>query len=93
MLCDRLVVGIRDAGISEKLQMDRELTLEKAKKLARQKEAVKDQYRQLQKGTQRGAEALLEGVRRGIHGKRSSRGEAKCMKCKHKCCILFFEEH
>ena len=47
----------------ENLQMDSELTLEKAKKLARQKEAVKDQHRQLQQGTQRGAEALLEEVR------------------------------
>lgn len=40
MLCDRLVVGIRDASLSEQLQMDTDLTLEKAKKLVRQKEAV-----------------------------------------------------
>ena len=32
MLRDRIVVGIRDAGLSERLQLDPELMLEKAKK-------------------------------------------------------------
>ena len=32
MIRDRLVVGIRDTVLSEKLQLDAELTLEKAKK-------------------------------------------------------------
>jgi len=59
MLRDRIVVGIQDSAMSERLQMDGELTLEKAKKLARQKEAVKDQHKQLRQG----AEALLESVR------------------------------
>ena len=40
MLRDRLVVGIRDAAMSQKLQMDAELTLGKAKKAIHQKEAV-----------------------------------------------------
>ena len=52
------------------------LNLEKAKMLAWQKEALKNQHRQLQQGTQCGAEALLKGVRRGNHGKRSPRGGA-----------------
>ena len=30
MIRDRLVVGLRDANLSEKLQLDSELTLEKA---------------------------------------------------------------
>ena len=47
MLRDRLVVGIRDAAMSQKLQMDAELTLEKAKKAIRQKEAVYEQQREL----------------------------------------------
>lgn len=47
MLRDRLVVGIRDAALSERLQMDADLTLEKAKKAVRQKEAVKEQHLQL----------------------------------------------
>ena len=48
MFRDRLVVGIRDQELSEKLQLDSELTLEKAKKTIRQKEAVKEQRKQLQ---------------------------------------------
>ena len=42
MLRDRIVVGIRDVGLSEHLQLDPELTLEKTKKVLRQKEAVKE---------------------------------------------------
>lgn len=35
MIRDRLVVGIRDTGLSERLQLDCKLTLEKAKKAAK----------------------------------------------------------
>ena len=48
MLRDRIVVGIRDTALSERLQMDADLTLEKAKKIVRQKEAVREQHLQLQ---------------------------------------------
>ena len=47
ILQDRLVVGIRDAKVSESLQMDADLTLAKAKKTIRQKEAVREQSQQL----------------------------------------------
>ena len=47
LLRDRLVVGIRDSSLSERLQMDPELTLEKAKRIARQREAIKDHHQQL----------------------------------------------
>ena len=41
MLRDRLVVGIKDImSLSEKLQTDAELTLDKAKRAVRQKEAA-----------------------------------------------------
>ena len=43
MLRDRIVVGIRNAPLSEKLQLDPTLTLEKAVTTARQTEAVKEQ--------------------------------------------------
>ena len=43
MIRDQLVVGIRDAALSERLQLHAELTLEKAKKSIRQREAVKEQ--------------------------------------------------
>ena len=46
MIRDRLLVGIRDATLSQQLQLDAELTLEKAKKRIWQKEqAVGEQQR------------------------------------------------
>ena len=48
MLRDRLVVGIRDLSLSDKLQTDPMLTLEKTKTLMRQKAAVKDHHHELQ---------------------------------------------
>ena len=43
MIRDRLVVGIRDSALSERLQLDADLTLDKAKKQIRQREAVQEQ--------------------------------------------------
>ena len=43
MVRDRIVVGILDSTLSEKLQLDPELTVEKAVTRARQSEAVKKQ--------------------------------------------------
>ena len=43
MIRDRLVVGLRDASLSEKMQLDPELTLDKAMAMARQSEAVHKQ--------------------------------------------------
>ena len=48
MLRDRIVVGMRDAALSERLQMDASLTLDKVKRELRQKEAVKEEHLQLQ---------------------------------------------
>lgn len=50
--------------------MDSDLTLEKAKKAARQKEVVKDQHKQLQGG--QGQEATLAGI-----GNKRSMGGAR----------------
>ena len=61
MLRDRLVVGIRDKELSEKLQMDADLTLERAKKKIRQKEAVKEQHVQLRDGNKDNP-IVVEGV-------------------------------
>ena len=47
LLQDQLVVGICDSSLSEHLQMDLELTLEKAKRIARQRKVVKDHHQQL----------------------------------------------
>ena len=48
MLRDRLVVGIRDTAVSEKLQLNAKLTLEGAIKEIRKREAVWEQSQQLQ---------------------------------------------
>ena len=50
MIRDRLVVGIRDTALSERLQLDCDLTLEKATKAIRQKEAVHEQQSVLNHG-------------------------------------------
>ena len=51
MIRDRLVVGIRDHHLSERLQLDFELTLEKAKQAIRQRKAVQAQQHSLKGGT------------------------------------------
>ena len=43
LIRDRIVVGVQDAGLSESLQLDSELRLEKAVIKVRQSEAVKRQ--------------------------------------------------
>ena len=50
LIRDRLVVGLRDAALLERLQMDPGLTLEKAVTSARQKEAVRKQQPLLKGG-------------------------------------------
>ena len=47
LLHDRIVVGIRDMALSERLQLEPDLSLERAKKIVRQKEAVKDHSQEL----------------------------------------------
>ena len=48
MIRDRLVVGISDKALSERLCMDGELTLEKTKTMIRHREAVHEQRDMLQ---------------------------------------------
>ncbi|UYV80370.1 K02A2.6-like [Cordylochernes scorpioides] len=43
LIRDRIVVGVRDKALSERMQLDSELTLEKAVKMVRQQEAVRHQ--------------------------------------------------
>ena len=63
MLRDRLVVGIQDLSLSEKLQADPTLTLEKAKTQIRQKAAVKDHRIELQQQQQSSNEATVARLR------------------------------
>ena len=63
MLRDRLVVGIRDSALSDKLQLDATLTLESAKKQIRQKEAVREHRAEL---------STTRGRRRDSHTRKQS---------------------
>ena len=65
MVRDRIVVGIRDSQLSEKLQMDSKLTLEKATAMARQSESVKLQQRTVRNDLLR--EAQIELVKKQTH--------------------------
>lgn len=47
LIRDRLVVGLRDTGLAERMQLDRDLTLEKALNMARQSEVIKRQQTDL----------------------------------------------
>ena len=72
MIRDRLIVGIRDTSLSQQLQIDPELTLEKAKQRIRQREAVSEQQRELKGATLEATdlEALHSRSRKGFRGRR-----------------------
>ena len=74
MIRDRLVVGIKDSALSERLQLDSNLTLETAKKAIRQREAVQEQQLQL-KGVGQGMPPVLEELKTG--GREHSKGNVK----------------
>ena len=63
MLRDRIVVGIRDVALSERLQLDAKLTLEEAKKKVRQREAVSEQGQQLRGDGSKQAPIVVEQVK------------------------------
>ena len=52
MIRDRIVIGPNDPALSEKLQMDSELTLSKATEAAREREVIKQQQKILRKDFQ-----------------------------------------
>ena len=61
LICDGIVVGIRDASLSERLQIDPELTLEKAVTVVSQREAVREQQLTIKEDRLK-APQLLEAV-------------------------------
>ena len=66
MLRDRLVAGIRDKPLSDKLQMKADLTLESAKKAIRQREAVREQRHELGNDSRKVHPAVEDVTRRFI---------------------------
>lgn len=59
MIRDRIVVGVLNQQLSEKMQLDPELTLEKATNLARQSEAVKKQQVALHKSPEENVDRIF----------------------------------
>ena len=55
MICDHIVMKIRDSALSKRSQMDSDLTLEKAKKLVCQREVVHEQQQFLTGKSSEGA--------------------------------------
>lgn len=51
LIRDRIVVGLADARLSERMQMEKDLTLEKAINMARQSEEIKKQQNTLRSDT------------------------------------------
>ena len=79
MIRDRLVVGILDQALSERMQTDSELSLEKAKTMVRQKASVREQCRELQ---QQDSEATIERIRSRQAPRRGQHGQpSKCTRC------------
>ena len=72
---DRLVVGIQDLSLSEKLQADPTLTLEKAKTQIRQKAAVKDHCLELLQQQQSSNEATVAR----LHGHKTPQKQSDSM--------------
>ena len=92
MIRDRLVIGIQDSRLSERLQMDPELTLEKAKKLIRQSEAVHEHQVILQQTGNADKSATVEQIRhkasrRANHPQArntQNQQQSKCKRCGNK---------
>ncbi|XP_037558060.1 uncharacterized protein K02A2.6-like [Dermacentor silvarum] len=70
LIRDRLVVGLLDLGLSEKLLLDSKLTLQSAVKIARNSEFVKKQQNEQRDATERGAsvDELRRSKERRNHG-------------------------
>ena len=66
MIRDRLVVGILDTAMSEKLQLDSALDLEKAMKQIRQREAVKEHQSHLRGDGSKSHPVVVDELRRNL---------------------------
>ena len=62
MIRDRLVVGLQDSKVSETLQLDPDLTLDKAVTTARQREAVKQQQEVIRGSKEGEGLALVDSI-------------------------------
>ena len=65
MICDWIVACIWDSALSERLQMDKTLTLDKAKKMVHQRKAIVKEQKNVLK---QGEESSLDFIRRDTRG-------------------------
>ena len=79
LIRDRIVVGIKDKKLSEQLQLDSKLTLEKAITKTRQSETVKKQQTVLQETQSDPPPASVDRLSKG-KGKDSKEGKGKDFK-------------
>lgn len=82
LIRDRIVVGIRDAKLSESLQMDADLTLIKAMTKVKQSAAIKKQQPTL-RGTEQQAAAQVEAIQR--HKWQKTQYKSDTLSCKGQC--------
>ena len=75
MVRDRIVVGIRDSLLSQKLQMEADLTLEKVTKMVRESEAIKKQQKTIRDKLDEAAE--LDSIRKGRAEKTGTTNRSK----------------
>ena len=73
MIRDRLVVGIRDESLSERLQMEVNLNLDTAKKLIRQRKAVQQQQELLKGNSATVLETVKQQKKKTMTGKTHKR--------------------
>ena len=97
LICDRIVVGIRNRALSEQLQLDAELTLETTKKRIRQREAIQEQQATLNgQGTKLLNDLPIDSVgsKKGkqTHRKTSNPAQGR-MANNAKCCRCGKEPH
>ena len=82
LIRDRLVVGILDSALSEKLQLDPKFDLEKAKKAIRLKESVQESQRVLrQTGESKDDPIKLDALRM-----KSPKRQFRDPRCGRRCC-------
>ena len=81
LIRDRLVVGIKDRTLSEQLQLESDLTLEKAKKKIRQREAVQAQTRELKGAEATSSVSVVRTGRKQSNAKKNKAAKPRGRQC------------
>ena len=95
MLRDRIVVGIRDTRLSERMQLTADLTLESAKKQVRQKEAVSEQGQQLRGDGSKNAPIVIEQVKGETSSKKPQskrRGTGRSLSTRREAALVVLQQ-